>query len=553
MKKSFSFILFILFSAMLMAQRHFPPADSLRGSLRPQRTCYDVTYYDLDLEVDLDKRSISGKCLIRFNVVEATQEIQVDLFENMPVHAITLNGSDCTYERVHNAIFIKTTPLRPGASADLAITYSGKPKTARMPPWDGGFIWDTDPNGKPWVGVACEGIGASLWWPNKDHLSDEPDSMSIRVTVPDHLFCVSNGNLRQVAPAGRNRKKYSWHVQYPINNYNVTINIGDYANFSDTYYSKTGDSLDLSYYVLRDNVAKARSHFRQVHGVLEAFEYYFGKYPFWDDGFCLVETPYLGMEHQSAIAYGNKYQRGYLGGMIPREFDFDYIIVHEAGHEYWGNCISASDLAELWIHESFTTYMESLYVEYLHGKEAAERYLRSQKNFILNREPIIGPHGVNHYTYMSSDHYYKGAWVLHTLRMAIENDEKWFSMLRSLYQTHACSVVQTEDILGFFEEESELKLQPFFRQYLYTAQIPVLRYQFSQEGRETIITYYWENVVDGFEFPFFIGNGQVEIKLEASSTLRKSELPFHESTDVKVIADKGYYRVKAGTPALKTK
>ena len=243
---------------------------------------------------------------------------------------------------------------------------------------------------------------------------------------------MSNGALRSIQEIDSNLRKFSWHVQYPINNYNVSINVADYVHFSDTYYAQDGDSLDLDYYVLRNNLAKAKNHFKQTPGVLEAFEYYFGKYPFWNDGYCLVETPYLGMEHQSAIAYGNGYQRGYLGSMIPRDMHFDYVIVHETGHEYWGNCISVGDHAEMWIHESFTTYMESLYVEYHLGKEAAERYLKYQRPFIMNRAPIMGPLGVNFQGFVGSDHYYKGAWVLHTLRNTLNDDAEWFRILRKV-------------------------------------------------------------------------------------------------------------------------
>lgn len=374
----------------------------------------------------------------------------------MKINKIVHKNKDLNFTRLHDAVFVQF-PFQPkGTKGSFRVFYEGAPTVALIPPWDGGFVWSKDENGDHWIGVACEGDGASLWWPNKDHLSDEPDSMSIRVAVPDPYLCVSNGNLRSREALNDGYTRYNWFVSYPINNYNVTVNIAKYAHFSDIYTSPDRHELQLDYYVLPKNLEKAKKHFQSVHQTLKCFEYYFGKYPFWNDGYALVETPYLGMEHQSAIAYGNQYMRGYLGGMIPRKMDWDYVIVHETGHEYWGNSISCNDLSEMWIHESFTTYMEALYVEYTYGYKDALQYLDifRRRPSILNEQPILGPKDVNWEDWTGSDHYYKGSWVLHTLRNAINDDELWFDLLKSFYQENAISNIETEDFVAYVKERT---------------------------------------------------------------------------------------------------
>ena len=419
----------------------FSLQDSLRGALRAERNCFDVKHYALDIKFDLDEKSISGSNTILFSFDGSAAKIQLDLFQNMQIDSIVYEHQILDYERIHNAVFIPAHNFKADQLNQLSFHYSGQVVTAKTPPWDGGFVWSSDGFGNPWVAVVCEGLGASSWWPNKDHLSDKPDSMSMHYTIPDHLSCISNGQLERVRINDDKTKRYEWKVSYPINNYNVTFNIGKYVHFDDQYISADGDSLDLDYYVLAENLDVATIHFKQAKSVLEAFEYYFGKYPFWNDGYALIEAPYLGMEHQSAIAYGNKYMRGYLGGMIPRDMNFDYIIVHETAHEYFGNSLSCEDHAEMWIHESFATYMESLFVEYQIGYQAAERYLRSQRRH-GNLEPIVGPLDVNYDNWLYNDHYSKGAWILHTLRHVVDNDELWFQTLRKLYDHFAYHSVE---------------------------------------------------------------------------------------------------------------
>lgn len=492
----------------------FSRADTLRGMMRPERTCYDVTYYDLNLRIDEQSKQIDGYVDIRFKAMHAFRRLQIDLYENMQIDSIVYRHQVLGYERQEQAVFVDFPRISPEEEGTFRVYYRGVPVTAPMAPWHGGFVWSRDEQNNPWIGVACEGDGASLWWPNKDHLSDEPDSMGINITVRNPLVCISNGNLRGKRSADKGWTEYRWFVSYPINNYNVTVNIGDYTHFSDTYTAFDGDTLALDYYVLRENEQKARQHFQQVPKVLACFERYFGKYPFWKDGYALVETPYLGMEHQSAIAYGNKYKRGYLGGMIPQGMDWDYIIVHETGHEYWGNSISCRDLAEMWIHESFTTYMEALYVECAYSYEDAVNYLNFQRPFIRNQEPILGPRDVNWDDWKGSDHYYKGAWVLHTLRHAIDNDAQWFEMLRTFYEKNALGHVTTRDFVEYVNTCTGKNWTPFFDQYLVYTRRPVFQYRLKELGDHLKLEYRWDADVPNFEMPLDVQAGDERYRIQ---------------------------------------
>lgn len=513
----------ILAQGQYVWKQKFTLQDTLRGSLRPERTCYDVYYYDLEIQVDIAKKYIAGTNTIYYTAKSDFQTLQIDLFENMNIKKITLEGKTLDFKRVGNATFVKFPPQKAGTKNAFSIQYDGKPIEAATPPWDGGFVWRKDKQGKPWVGVACEGMGASCWWPNKDHLSDEPDSMSIKIAVPENLFCVSNGNLRKKQPIGNGYTRFDWFVSYPINNYNVTLNIADYARLTDTYTAKDGTTLDLEFYCLPYNVDKAKVQFQQVKPMLEAYEHYFGKYPFWNDGYCLVETDYLGMEHQGAIAYGNQYKRGYLGGSIPADMNWDYIIIHETGHEYFGNSLSCTDHAEMWLHEAFTTYMEALYIEYTMSYADAVRYLMLQRHNIMNVTPIVGPLGVNFDHWTGSDMYYKGSWVLHTLRTTINDDAVFFAMLRGFYEQHKINFVTTKDFITYVNNYTKKDFTPFFKQYLYTPKLPKLEYYVSAKRKEknSILYYRWANVVDDFRMPIKVGNPQHYKTITPTSTWQK--------------------------------
>ncbi|TXF89686.1 M1 family metallopeptidase [Neolewinella aurantiaca] len=511
---------------------HFTRADTLRGSLRPERTSFDVTYYELHLEVDPNEREIEGRVDMSYRVVHPTNRLQIDLFRNLTIDKITQDGQQLSFDREANAVFVDLPDrLEQNSLHTMSIWYGGKPVAAKNAPWDGGFVWSLDHRDRTWVGVACEGTGASLWWPNKDHLSDEPDSMLVSVTVPKRLFVASNGNLREeIELENGYQKRYDWFVSYPINNYNISLGIGSYIHFDSTYVAFDGEELALDYYVLDYNKDKARKQFQQVNQMLAAYEHYFGKYPFWDDGYALIETPYLGMEHQSGIAYGNKFMRGYLGGLIPDDMDWDYIIIHETGHEYFGNSISVADHAEMWIHEAFTTYMETLYVEYRYGEKDARRYIGTQLNFIRNESPVLGPLGVNFDDFGSSDHYYKGAWMLHTLRYSLNDDPLFFGMLRSFYQDNKRSIVSTQQVIDYFSRFAKQDFGPFFDQYLRHPEVPVLEVR--KSGKQ--VEYRWRVQAEGFNMPVGVFIGKEPVRLQPTDkwqTMGKGFLPSDVSID----------------------
>ena len=514
----------IFLCSPLLAQRNFfgyfsfSKADTLRGMLRPERTCYDVHFYELDLKVDLEEKFIEGFVDIHYKVVEDFQRLQIDLYNNMEIKKIKFGRKELDFERTFNAVFIDFPKQKAGQNGKFRVYYEGNPQKANNPPWDGGWSWAVDAYKRPWAAVSCEGDGASLWWPNKDHLSDEPDSVAINLTVKDPLIAVANGNLRKKVPAKKGHTRYEWFVTYPINNYNITANIGYYSHFSDTYTAGDGDVLALDYYVLDYNLEKAKKHFQQVPQTLSCFENYFGKYPFWEDGFALVETPYLGMEHQSAIAYGNRYQRGYLGRMIPDDMNWDYIIVHETGHEYFGNSISVGDLSEMWIHESFTTYMEALFVECAFSYEDAVRYLGSQRPFIRNNQPVMGPKDVNWENWDHSDHYYKGAWMLHTLRHTIEDDELWFDLLFDFYKKHEYSITTSENFIEYVNERTGKDYTAFFEQYLWFPKIPRLVYALKPMGDDLEVSYRWNFAIPEFDMSVLVGKEGAYEKIQPNAS-----------------------------------
>ncbi len=500
----------------------FTRADTLRGMLRPERTCYDVTFYELDVEVFPETKTIKGSNTIHFEAKADFSSLQIDLFDNMEIDGITFDGQELEYRREYHAVFIQLPEQQKNSSGKFTIYYHGKPIIAQNPPWDGGFVWAKDENENDWIAVACEGIGASLWWPNKDHLSDEPDSMRISCTVPNNLIGVSNGNLRQVKMLDDSRNRFDWFVSYPINNYNVSLNIGDYANIKDSYKAADGDELDLDYYVLSYNKEKAEKYFAErVPEMLACFEAYVGKYPFWEDGYALIETPYLGMEHQSGIAYGNNYQKGY-DGMTIAGLDFDYLLVHESGHEYFGNSLSCADHAELWLHEGFTVYMDALYVECKFGYESALKYYTRQRRSINNRAAIVGPLNVNFQG--GSDMYSKGAWILHTLRSMTEDDDLWFKTFRSFYENNQLSNVTTQDFIDHINQSTGKDYNKFFEQYLYHPRIPKLQYKLKKRGKKLSVQYRLEADVEGFTMPLKIGKKGNYTKIYPTSEWQKIKL-----------------------------
>lgn len=504
MKHALSFLVLLgvsfFSSAQLLTDEENPPtlADTLRGMLLESRACYDVGYYDLTVQVHPDSRLIEGINRMTIAATADFTQLQFDLFENMHIKQVTFDDEVLSFQRVYNAVFITLpAPAKKGTQHTMQVDFSGNPVVAKTPPWDGGFVWEQDNNGNPWVGVACEGIGASLWWPNKDHLSDEPDSMKIHLVVPDTLVGVSNGRLLGISETAPGWKQYDWSVSYPINNYNVTVNIGKYASFTDTYVNEHGN-LALNYYVLEPNLEKARKHFAQVKPMMQCFEHYFGEFPFWRDGYKLVETPYLGMEHQSAIAYGNGYQKGYAGMDYSRiGLNFDYIIIHETGHEWWGNSVSCSDIADLWIHEGFCTYAEALYVECLHGRDTSLAYINAKKNHVENTNPIIGTYNLNREG--AGDMYNKGMLLLHTLRTVVNNDSLWFSIIKGIAVDFKYKTTSSAEIENYISVKAGMDLRYFFDQYLRHAQLPVFEYKLKKKNK--VLEYRWAADVSDFRMP----------------------------------------------------
>lgn len=484
---------------LLEPKRKFTKADTLRGSnTSPHRTCYDINYYHLDVKIDPKERFISGSNLFKFTAITNFKTLQFDLFNNLNIDKIIYHNQELKGKREFNAVFL-TFPkeILKGKRDSFVVYYSGKPTVAKRAPWDGGFVFAKHDEDKDWIATACQGVGASIWWPNKDQQADEVDSALISISVPNEIMDVSNGRLVGKTDLKNGYTKYDWKVSNPINNYDIAVNATNYVHFSDVYKGLKGN-LSMDFYVLPDNLEKAKIQFKDANRMLEAFEHWFGPYPFYKDGYKLVETPHLGMEHQSATAYGNKYEKGYLGRDLSGTgwgLKWDFIIVHESGHEWFGNNITSKDIADMWIHESFTNYSESLFVEYFYGKEAGVDYVIGTRKNISNDIPIIATYGVNKEG--SGDMYYKGGNLLHMIRTIINNDEKWRSILTGLNETFGKKTTNTKEVVDYINQKSGLNLTKIFDQYLRYATIPTL--EFKQDGKN--VEYKWQADVKGFDMP----------------------------------------------------
>lgn len=487
---------------LMKAKEIYNKADSLRGELTPLRTCYDVQYYHLDVKVDIDQKFISGSNLFKFQAVERFNKLQFDLFDNLSVDKVEYRGKDLPFSREYNAVFVEFPDfIEKGKIDSFKVYYSGHPIQATRAPWDGGFDWKKDSNGKPWVATACQGLGASVWWPNKDHQSDEANSMLISIAVPKGVMNVSNGRLVKTESLKDGYTKYHWRVENPINNYNVALNIGDYTHFKETYAGEKGP-LSLDYYVLKENASKIDHLKKNANETLKAFEHWFGPYPFYEDGYKLVETAHLGMEHQSAVAYGNKYQNGYLGNDGSRTgwgMKWDFIVVHESGHEWFGNNITAKDLGDMWIHESFTNYSEALFIDFFYGKEASQAYVNGNRRGIQNDLPIQGPYNVNKEG--SGDMYNKGGVLHNMIRTMIDNDETWLKLLRGINKEFYHKTVDYNDILNYMSKESGINLAKTFEQYVQRTSIPTLEVIQNSPG---VFMVRWISEVKGFDMPVHI-------------------------------------------------
>tara|TARA_B110000037_G_scaffold22516_1_gene25350 strand:+ start:8933 stop:10579 length:1647 start_codon:yes stop_codon:yes gene_type:complete len=538
--KSLLLIPVLLLSISIQSQishsnsKQFTHQDTLRGSITPERAWWDLNYYHLDISVDPETKSIQGKNTIRYTVLEPYQTLQIDLQAPMKLTKAVQDGKELSVRKDGNAHFItlKKVQTISGKQEEIEISYEGQPRVAVRAPWDGGISWKKDANGNDFIASSCQGLGASVWWPNKDHMYDEVDSMKISVNVPKQLMNISNGRLESIEEQDNETTTYHWVVTNPINNYGVNINIGDYVHFSEVYEGENGP-LDMDYYVLRDHLEKAKEQFKDAPKMMKAFEHWFGPYPFYEDSFKLVEVPYLGMEHQSSVTYGNQYKQGYLGRDLSGTgwgLKFDFIIIHESGHEWFANNITYKDAADMWVHEGFTAYSENIFLDYYYGTEASADYVIGTRANIRNDVPIIGTYNVN--SEGSSDMYYKGANMLHTLRQLIQNDEKWRQLLRGMNKTFYHQTVTTKDIEDYVSTFSGLNLTAFFNQYLRDIRIPTLEYSIQKNK----LSYQWTNVVENFEMPIEIEvNGKTQW-LYPTTVLQKTKIDASE-----ISIDRDYY------------
>jgi aminopeptidase N len=540
-----SLFLFLLFPCFVFSQ--FTYEDTLRGSITPERAWWDVFHYSLEIEVNPAEKYISGSNTILFVSVSGGHNVlQIDLQPPMKIDSvfyeklITESGKNSyvyesvLFEKVAESHYYITLPQLFAANdkTQIVIYFSGKPIEAKNPPWDGGVVWKKDKNGNDFIATACQGIGASTWFPCKDHPSDEPDyGAVIAVTTPEHLMNVSNGTIRENT-IKNGKRRTEWLVEHPINNYGINFNIGNYVSWDSVYHGKKGGDLLMSFYVLQENLEKSKKQFKDAFRVMEAFEYWFGPYPFYIDGYKLVEVPYLGMEHQSSVTYGNNFQNGYLGEDLSSTgwgLKWDFIIVHESGHEWFANNITCKDNADLWIHESFTTYSEGLFTEYFYGKDAGAEYIRGLRKNSLNDRAIIGVYGVNQEG--SYDMYFKGANMLHTIRQIVNDDKQWLALLRGLNKDFYHQIVTTEQIEYYISDFLKIDLSRIFDQYLRTTQIPKI--QFMNVGKE--VKYRWINCVENFNMPLdvFVSKRK-RIRIYPTTEFKKIKLK-------KLVVDVNYY------------
>jgi aminopeptidase N len=493
------------------AQQIFTKDDTLRGTITPERSWWDLNYYHLSVKVNPKTLSLNGSVEVAYTVLSPKQVMQIDLQPPLTIEKVTQDGQEISFNKAgKNAYMITLSKAQQKNSRESVIVhYGGKPIVATNPPWEGGVQWEKDKNGNDYIATSCQGLGASAWWPCKDHMYDEPDSVLISVTVPAKLADVSNGRLRKITTNEDSTRTFDWFVSQPISNYSVNINIANYEHFADTLNGEKG-KLDLDFYVLPYNLEKAKKQFAQAKLMLRAFEYWFGPYAFYEDGYKLVEVPYLGMEHQSSVTYGNHYQNGYLGRDLSGTgwgLKWDFIIIHESGHEWFANNITYKDIADMWVHEGFTNYSESLFTEYYYGKDAATDYVVGTRRGIRNDKPIIGIYNVNQEG--SGDMYPKAGNMLHSIRHSINNDKLFRDILRGLNSTFYHQTVTTRQVEDFISQKAGWDYTKVFDQYLRTTQIPKLEYYFKKNEAY----YRWTNCVKGFNLPLVLQSGSATLKI----------------------------------------
>lgn len=492
--------------SLIFAQA-FTKADTLRGSITAERAWWNVLRYDLAFAPDFDARYIEGVQRITFETLDSGSVMQVDLQAPMQIVQALYQDDSLHFTNNGNVWYLHfKEAFAENDTAEVSITFAGTPKTAVNPPWDGGWIWSRDKLNRPWMSVACQGLGASVWFPCKDHQSDEPDlGASMSITVPDSMVAVSNGRLMAYTKLEGGMHGFGWEVSHPINSYNMVPYIGSYAHWEDAFEGKAG-TLSLDFWVLDYEMEKAKTHFTQVNRMLSCFEEWLGPYPFYDDGYKLVQAPHLGMEHQSGIAYGNKFANGYRGSDLSGSgwgLKWDFIIIHESGHEWFGNSITTADIADMWVHEAFTAYSEALFTECNYGVQAGQEYVIGTRSTILNDKPIAGPYGVNKRG--SGDMYYKGANMIHTIRHIMDNDSLFKAMLLEMNRVFFHQVVTGHEVEHFISQFSGRNFTPVFDQYLRSTAIPEFEYSI-HKGK---LYYRWVNTVPEFDMPLRLADGSM--------------------------------------------
>ncbi|WP_317897068.1 M1 family metallopeptidase [Aurantibacillus circumpalustris] len=517
----------------------FTYKDSLLGYNNANRNCFDVKYYDIHLTINTNKKNIAGFVTTRFELLKESKKIQLDLAAQFVIDSITQNSKRLIYKRSYTAIEIEL--ISKNKKQEVAVYYHGKPIVAKRPPWEGGFVWKKDKNKKPFVSVACEGLGAQTWLPVKTYLGDEPDSISIHLTVPEELTAVSNGNLISISE-NKNQKTFHWQTSYSINPYNITFYVGDYKKMEEPYECENGETMNLNYYVLPENFEKAKTHFLQTAKILKVYEDLFGTYPWVKNGFKLVESPFAGMEHQTAIAYGNGYRN-------ERGFGFDYIILHESAHEWWGNAVSVNDFSDLWIHEGMATYAEALYVERTQGYQSYLNYMNWTAIGIKNKKSVVGPRDVYYSDYKDGDPYNKGAIMLHSLRNHVNNDTLFFAILKTFFKNKCYKNTTTSEFIELVNEMTGKDLSCFFDQYLYQRNSPYLKWNFNYDQEKTRLIFKFDRVNDCFTMSVEVQQGDKIFRINPTNRVQYLTLPEPATTPVRVnlkntYLQDGYKKIK---------
>ena len=514
----------------------------LMGYLNENRSAYRVSFYDINIDFDIEKKSINGFVTIKAESLNDLDKLQIDLSENLSIYKILHNNKELSFTRKLDAVLISFPySINSGDIFEFTVHYGGIPQRADNPPWAGGFTWSKDKDARDWVAVSCEGEGARIWWPNKDHITAEGDSVRMVYTVPSDMVAIGNGNLRSISKNG-DKSTYEWFVKNPINNYNISVQIGNYVAVQDTFIKDDQVHL-MNHYVLDYNKELAGNYFPMSKEVIRFYEKYFGDYQWYEDGYKLIEVPYLGMEHQSAVTYGNGFSiyNGVRSKSWPMYGVMDPLIIHETGHEWFGNSVTASDPTHIWIHEGLQVYSESVYFEdKFDSYEVGIHYLNSIKDRIVNEIPIVGRENENHWA-LHGDTYMKGAWIMHTLRSVINNDEVWFSILKEFMVENAKGFANTVDFFNKVNEKTGSDYSYFSDQYFYTPNQPQLEYY----QTESKFFFKWNNVNDNFIMPISLLVNGVEKRVTPNKEFQSFNISNHAT--IEVMDWKYYVSIKNST------